>query len=580
MQQRRELPPTVPALIPIAGNFDRKPRSLDRDVTTIGRARGSDLCLEANEISTLHCIIYRTADGFRIRDCNSRCGVRVNGDSVKTSRLKDCDIVNLGPFSFELRLPANLFPPDGVKADPSKIEHWKQSRRKLAQRALRLRKRLLQGGAAAREQEWTQKAHLLKEKIRVYDQRLRELEEAEQELTEERGQLEKAAESQKQRVQSVEGDLARRLAEVDAEIQQRWQEFQQRCQAEESRGAGSRPVDASAVRNDADLDDLRRHLRDIEDQLMRQQEQLGREQEEFTIMKEQWVKAQSKSSAALEDQQAALASQEAAVRAQKAELARMMAELRKMQEDVRKQARPDVRALQDDLDRARKENAELRAMVADLENKPAAPGDFQHRLDDLDAEVVLLREELDRKDAILQELADRPAGPVDANAEKLRAENELLKKLLDEKSELISELSTKQGGGPKNEGDLERYEAELNEFRRQLETDRIKLNKEVEMLRERNKELDEAIREMEMEMSKERAELARERMRLERVREEVKSDMEKMQREAAVRDSMAPVQKLRDELTGKQSGAGKEKGINDRLRSMRNQLNDSPTASS
>src|SRR5436190_14823221 len=105
MNQRRESTVNCPALLPVAGNFDRKPRSLDRDVTTIGRARGSDLCLEANEISTLHCIIYRTAEGYRIRDCNSRSGTRVNGESTKNARLHNGDIVNIGLFSFEFRLP-------------------------------------------------------------------------------------------------------------------------------------------------------------------------------------------------------------------------------------------------------------------------------------------------------------------------------------------------------------------------------------------------------------------------------------------------------------------------------------------
>ena len=98
------------------------------------------------------------------------------------------------------------------------------------------------------------------------------------------------------------------------------------------------------------------------------------------------------------------------------------------------------------------------------------------------------------------------------------------------------------------------------------------------MLRDRNKELDEAIREMEMEMSKERAELGRERIRLERVREEVKADAERLQRELAVRDSMAPVQKLRDELAQKQPAGKSDKPLNDRLRTMRNQLTDSPSS--
>src|SRR4051794_31825760 len=83
MQSRRQPNPNQPALVPIAGNCDRKPRSIEREVTTIGRARGTDLCLEANEISTLHCILYRTAEGYRIRDCNSRCGTRINGGSIK-----------------------------------------------------------------------------------------------------------------------------------------------------------------------------------------------------------------------------------------------------------------------------------------------------------------------------------------------------------------------------------------------------------------------------------------------------------------------------------------------------------------
>ena len=152
MQNRRNTMAIHPTLVPIAGHCDRKPRSLDRDVTTIGRARGADFCLEANEISTLHCIIHRSADGFRIRDCNSRWGTRVNGEAAKTALLHDGDIINIGPFSFEFRVPHNLFPADGARLDPVQIEHWKESRRRLAQRALKLRQRLR--GASPREQEW------------------------------------------------------------------------------------------------------------------------------------------------------------------------------------------------------------------------------------------------------------------------------------------------------------------------------------------------------------------------------------------------------------------------------------------
>ncbi len=612
MPTRREAVTTGPALIPIAGNFDRKPRSLDRDVTTIGRARGTDLCLEANEISTLHCIIYRAADGYRIRDCNSRCGTRINGESIKSGRLHDADIVNLGPFSFECRLPAAIFPQD--KLDPAKIERLKRSRRKLAQLALTMRKR--SRGVSSNEEDWSQKTHLLKEKIRVYDQRLRELEEAEEELTNERDQLARAAEGQQQRVQTIEKDLAGQLAQAEAEIHERWQEFQQRCQAEEARVRAAllsaKPAPESAIPvaalapaqeaeshvvSDEDSQQLRRYLNDLEEQWTRRHDQLQREQEEFTIMKEQWVKAQTKTSSALEDQQSAMSQQESAMRTQKAELTRMMGELRKMQEDLRKQAKGDLRALQDDLDRTKRENAELHSALEEVEQHQLAPAnqeDFSNQIEELRGQVKLLHSELEKKEADLHELKHRPqatSGLGSTELAKLRAENELLKKLMEEKNQLLEEMAQANIEAPrepaplseaplieapKSSGDLERYESELNDFRRQLEEDRNKLNSECEMLRERNTELDEAIREMEMELSKERAELARERMRLERVREEVKSDMEKLQREASVRETMAPVQKLRDEITGKGKG---DKSVNDRLRRMQTQVNDSPTTS-
>jgi pSer/pThr/pTyr-binding forkhead associated (FHA) protein len=583
MQHRRDVILNQPALIPIAGNFDRKPRALDRDVTTIGRARGSDLCLEAKEISTLHCVVYRTADGYRIRDCNSRCGTRINGDSVKNGTLHNGDIVNLGPFSFEFRLPTELFPRDGVKLDPIRVEHWKNSRRRLAERALKLRKRLLDApaGPSVNEREWEHKAQLLKDKIRCYDQRLGELEDAEEELTTERQQLARDAESHRQHIQKVERDLADRLKQADEEIRTRWQEFQQRCQAEEARAA-SQPIrptvhDETLAQLKRESDDLGQHLHGLEDELKRQHEQLLREQQEFTAMKDQWVKAQTKSSVAIEEQQSVLAEQETTLRAQKAELMRMMGDVKKMQEELRKQTRIDVKALQEQLQNAERENAELRAAVQNSEQNQAEGTDFVREIEDLRAEVQLLSEELDNKEHALLEVQQSPAAIADSAP--LVQENERLQRELTEKDRLIAELTAKNGQLPKTENDLERYETELNEFRRQLEGDRNKLNNEVEMLRERNKELDEAIREMEMEMSKERAELARERMRLERVREEVKSDAERLQRELAVRDSMAPVQKLRDELVQKQPTGKNEKPLNDRLRGMRNQLSDNPAGS-
>ncbi|MBI2804929.1 MAG: FHA domain-containing protein [Planctomycetes bacterium] len=578
MATRRNTLVNQPALIPIAGGHDRKPRVLDRDVTTIGRARGSDLCMEANEISVVHCIIFRTPEGYRIRDCNSRSGTRVNGESVRQALLHDADVVNVGPFSFEFHVPAALFPKEEARPDPVLVDHWKESRRRLAQLALKLRRRLQSTEAVSpRQQEWAQKAHLLKEKIRCYDQRLGELEAAEEELTQERQQLAIEGEKQRQRVQEIEQRLSVRLNEAEEEIRERWRVFQQRCQAEEARMASQLATRALAAADEADSQaalprqearDQAQHLREREEQLKRQYEHLQREQQEFSTMRQQWATDQARTSANLDEQQAAIAQQ-------KAELLRLMAELKKMQENLRKHAKPDVQALHDAIEQLEAENAELREHLHAAAT-PQADDETQRQIEDLRTEVNLLREDLDAKEEALLTLQNGTA-PSDAP---LRSENDLLKKLLEEKNRLVEQLTAQTKGVPKSENDLERYETELNEFRRQLEGDRAKLNRELEMLRERNKEMDETIRDMEMEMSKERAELARERMRLDRVREEVKSDSERLQREQSVRDSLAPVQKLRDELAQKHPSAKAEKPLNDRLKGIRNQLSDTPTAGS
>ncbi len=555
----------------MAGNVDRKPRALDRDVTTIGRARGADLSIESNEISTIHCILFRSPEGFRLRDCGSRTGTRVNGASIKSTLLHDGDIVNLGSYSFEFRVPTALFPGDGQRLDPVKVEHLKTSRRRLAQRALKFRFRLQHAGPSPKEREYEQKANLLKDKIRCYDQRLNELEEAEDELTRERDQLERETESQRKRVQQIEKELADRLADADREIRERWQEFQQRCSAEEAKARReASESDVSSITN-SELQAQRDRLQSAEAELNREREKLAHELREFSVMKEQSILDRQKIDKDSDARTAAIAQQEASLRAQKAEMMRMMGDIKRMQEDLRRQAKPDIRALHDEIEGLKRENEELRSKPAEtqelLDENDRLRQQVQ-QMDELRSEINLLHEELERTEAKLHDVQVPPASD-DSNAiAALAAENEDLKRIVAEKARLIEELEAEGPGAEKSESDLTRYESELNVFRRQLEGDRAKLNKEVEMLRERNQELDEAVREMEMELSKERAELARERIRLERVREEVKGDMERLQREAAMRDSMASVQKLRDELKHP-NGNGASKDVNDRLRGMR-----------
>jgi len=249
----------------------------------------------------------------------------------------------------------------------------------------------------------------------------------------------------------------------------------------------------------------------------------------------------------------------------------MIGELRQLQEELRRPHKAELQTLA-------AENERLRHAVTEYAARLTQPAETEaptRELDDARAEAELLRELLDERERQLAELHNllgtaEPAGSLGASEARLaplQAENDLLKQLLAEKDSLVEELREKAAPKPaKSASELERYEAELNEYRLQMEADQGKLTRELEQLRVRNQELDDATREMEMEMSRERAEMGRERIRVERMRDELKTDMEKMQREMSVRECLAPVQRLRDEMAQKK-GSGSNPG--ERMRTLR-----------
>lgn len=537
-------------LVPMHGNLDKKPRAIDRDVSTIGRARGCDLRLDAAEISTMHCIVYRTTTGYRVRDCGSRTGTRVNGLGVKNSELHDSDVLQLGPFSFEIRIPASLFT-EGKQIDPVQVERWLDSRRRLAATALKLRRRLRAAGQTpgAGDDELHKKIHQLKEKLHGYEQRFAQMEEAERDLETDRVALGREREEQRRRVQQVEAELADRLAQTDQAVHQRWVDFQQRCQIEEARllEQGER---LAVVGNPEEI------KAKIE-QLAVRAEQLSRDQEEFETMRQEWTAQQDKGQAELDKQRTLLAQQEASVRAQRNDVARMLGELKQVQEELRRH-RKDLPVLE-------RENHELKQRLAQCEQQLAAAAarpDVSEELADIRAENDLLRQMMQEKDQVIEQLQHQPAlapppADVDAvqrEAEQLRGENEVLRQLLEAKQEIVQHAGA---GAPRqvSPDELESFEAELNQFRQQLEADRAKLQEEWEQIRMRNEELDEATRDMEMQMSRERAELARERTRVDRLREELKADVEKAQRGMAVLGTLGGVQRLREEIQQRRAGA-------------------------
>ena len=71
---------------------------LDKTVIKIGRGRGSDLFLNDDSVSRLHCLLKKRGYEVTLKDCDSSNGTIVNGHDVKEEALKHDDQVRIGRF--------------------------------------------------------------------------------------------------------------------------------------------------------------------------------------------------------------------------------------------------------------------------------------------------------------------------------------------------------------------------------------------------------------------------------------------------------------------------------------------------
>ncbi len=69
---------------------------LDGVSTTIGRGADNPICLPDPSVSTRHCAIERDDDKYTLQDLDSTNGTRLNGELIKTTRLKPKDIIQAG----------------------------------------------------------------------------------------------------------------------------------------------------------------------------------------------------------------------------------------------------------------------------------------------------------------------------------------------------------------------------------------------------------------------------------------------------------------------------------------------------
>src|SRR5689334_14200926 len=66
---------------------------------TIGRHSSNMIVLQDGMASRYHCVIEKSPEGLRVRDLDSSNGTRVNGQVIKSWRLGDGDVVQIGRSS-------------------------------------------------------------------------------------------------------------------------------------------------------------------------------------------------------------------------------------------------------------------------------------------------------------------------------------------------------------------------------------------------------------------------------------------------------------------------------------------------
>jgi pSer/pThr/pTyr-binding forkhead associated (FHA) protein len=102
-------------LLVTAGRARQRIRRVTGPVFLIGSSMDCDLILGDALVPSVHCYIVITAQGVRLRHLGADPGIRVNGQPRNVVQLEDRDQIDIGPFSFMVRVnwpvPSQLPPP-------------------------------------------------------------------------------------------------------------------------------------------------------------------------------------------------------------------------------------------------------------------------------------------------------------------------------------------------------------------------------------------------------------------------------------------------------------------------------------
>jgi pSer/pThr/pTyr-binding forkhead associated (FHA) protein len=96
----RPRPHRAHALIQTDGPEGKLRVVLERELLSIGRAAGSDIHLDNDNVSRNHARLMRIDGEYTLEDLESRNGIYLNGVAVHAAVLRDGDEVQLGDFIF------------------------------------------------------------------------------------------------------------------------------------------------------------------------------------------------------------------------------------------------------------------------------------------------------------------------------------------------------------------------------------------------------------------------------------------------------------------------------------------------
>ena len=116
---RADLPRRPWAWLKPAGIAPRSPFPLNKDQVFIGREVRCDVMINNDSVSRRHAEVVRLAEGWLIRDLDSRNGTYVNGQRIQEYVLEEGDLITIGDVNLTFEGPRQ--PVRG--SDPESVSH-------------------------------------------------------------------------------------------------------------------------------------------------------------------------------------------------------------------------------------------------------------------------------------------------------------------------------------------------------------------------------------------------------------------------------------------------------------------------